>query len=199
MPNVPKVPGVPSLASYSASAVVLMVQDLIRRTFGLGETEWGIFLDGEPAIEFRSFVSVDYRQDWSIADYPMEGGAFQSYDKVQLPFDVRVRVASGGKLFEREQLLAEIDEMANSLDLFDVVTPEKVYVAVNCSHYDMRRNANNGVGMITLDVWFTQIRETATQQFSNTQQPSDAGRQNGGNVQPRSVPPSLFSPNLSFL
>lgn len=182
-PNVPNVPGVPPLSSYSGSSIVLLFNDAISAIsnilFGTG---WGIFLDGEQAFDYQSILDFDYKQDWPISDYPVEEGAFQSYDKVQLPFDVRVRVSSGGTISERQALLTSVQAAANTLDLYDVVTPEQTYASCNITHVDYKRTSVNGVGVIVMDIWFIQIRVTSTAVFSNTQQPGIAGQQNTGSV-----------------
>lgn len=192
MPNVPKVPGVPALSSYAVNAVTLLVEDAIAILLSFDEPDWGIFLDGEQALpEANSVVSFNYKQDWSISDYPVEEGAFQSYDKVQLPFESRVRVTSGGSLQARAALLNAVDVIANSLDLYDIVTPEKIYSPVNVTHYDLNRSATNGVGMLSIDIWFIEVRVSSTTEFSNTAQPSAAGQQNSGVVQAQSAPPQI--------
>lgn len=191
MPNVPRAPGVPSLIGYAADALILLAADALSALLGFGSPRWGIYLDGALALEVNSFVSFDYKQDWAISDYPVEDGGFQSYDKVQLPFDVRVRVTSGGSAAERQALIDEVTDIANSLELYDVVTPERVYSSVNVSHFDIHRTATGGVGMIVCDIWFLEIRVTSTAAFTNTQQPGDAGQQNIGNVQPQAPESSV--------
>lgn len=191
MPNVPRVPGVPNLSSYIPNAIALAVTDLVAAAFGLLAPQWGIFLDGFPALEPDSYKSFDFRQDWQISDYPLEGGSFQTYNKVELPFDIRLRIASGGTGSARQLFLNDIEALSQSLELYDIVTPEKVYLSVNCSHVDLRRTSTNGVGMITADLWFTEIREKASVQFSNTQSPTDAGKQNVGTIQIKPVGESV--------
>lgn len=186
MANVPNVPGVPSLPNYSASSFVLLAADTIVRA--ILRQPWGIYLNGIPAFEFNSVVNFDFKQDWPISDYPVEQGGFQSYDKVELPYDVRFRVASGGTNVERQLFLDAIEQASKSLDLFDAVTPEKVYLSCNINHYDYRRSNNNGVGMIVADIWMTEIRVTATSTFTNTQSPTNAGNQNIGVQQPQPFP-----------
>lgn len=186
MPNIPRLPGVPALSSYTALPFILLIADAIGVPTGFfGRPVWGIYLSGVTAIEVNSVLGFDYKRDWSISDYPVEEGAFQSYDKVELPFDVRVRVASGGSAAERQQLLSELDVLGASLELYDVVTPEKVYLAVNVAHIDYHRTATNGVGMIVADIWFTEIRVTTPAQFTNTKSPVNSGQQNIGSQQPR--------------
>lgn len=66
---------------------------------------------------FASTVEFDFDQEWTIADYPQEQGAFQSYDKVQLPFDCRVRLACGGPTSQRQAFLNSIFAIAGGSPL----------------------------------------------------------------------------------
>lgn len=183
MPNVPRVPGVPPLASYLAQTITLMRFDVAQAVLALlGFPQWGVFIDGVQALPYRSIGSFEYKRDWPIADYPVEQGGFQSYDKVEMPFDVRVRLTSGPSQAERQALLDAIEPMAGSLDLFDVVTPERTYVDCNVTHYDYVRRADRGAGVIMLDVWFTEIRQTAASTFNDTREPTSRGQQSLGNV-----------------
>jgi hypothetical protein len=187
MTNVPKVPGVPSLGSYEASSIVLLIADAINLVIGAPQSLWGIFLDGEPVIESDSMISFDLRQDLPISDYQVEEGAFQSYDKVQLPTEIRVRVSAGGDIANRQRFLQSIDAVMNTTDLYDVVTPEQVYPSYNFTHRDLRRESEKGNGLIVVDLWMTQVRESVQTTFSNTATPGGAGQQNSGNVQPQTV------------
>lgn len=196
MANVPNVPGVPRLSSFSALDVILLTIDLISAIEGFGTQEWGIFNAGVPAFEFNSVINFEYRRDWSIADYQVEEGGFQSYDKVQHPYDVRMTLVSRGTESSRQALLESIEQVADSLDLLDVVTPEKTYVECNISHFDLRRNAKSGVGIISVDVWLVEIRQTSTSTFTNTKSPNVAGQQALGNQQPQN-PTSDVSQNFS--
>lgn len=185
MPNIPNVPGVPPLSSYSANNIALLVADVATALNSLFGSQWGIYLNGLQAFDYQSIVDFDYKQDWPTADYPIEEGGFQSYDKVELPFDVKVRVVSGGSESDRQSLLDSVHAAAGTLDLFDVVTPEKTYTGCNISHIDYKRSAGSGVGMIMIDIWFIEIRESATANFANTQSPVNAGQVNTGNVSPQ--------------
>ena len=172
--------------------------------------QWGIYLNGSPVIQpanvvtqalqavlplasplaaifgislpiAASFVDMDYKQDWPTSDYPVEQGSFQSYDKVQLPFNIPVRLAFSGPAVQRQQFLSVINTMANSLNLYDVYTPEGAYTSCSVDHVEFHRDATR-VSMIVVDVWFEQIRETSTAIFPNTQSPASAGTQAQGSV-----------------
>lgn len=183
MPNVPRVPGVPMLRSYSAASIILIAGDLLRALTGLATTRWGIFRNGVPVLVADNVVSFEFKQEFSLSDYPVEQGGFQSYNKVQIPSEIRVRVSAGGSDANRQAFLASIADVINTTDLYDVVTPETVYIGYNFSHRDFRREAREGLGLITVDLWLTEIRQTATATFTSTQQPGVAGRQANGNVQ----------------
>ncbi len=180
--GIPNVPGVPALASYGAQSAVLLFADAVSLFNSLTGSGWGIFLDGQQAFPYNSVVDWDYKQDWPVSDYPVENGAFQSYDKVQLPFDVRVRVASGGSPAAIQALIDGVEAACNSLNLYDVVSPEKTYPSCNPTHSDYKRTNTNGVGMILMDIWFIQIRVTSTATFTDTAAPGAAGQQNTGSV-----------------
>lgn len=133
-----------------------------------------------------STVEFDFAQDWPISNYPQEQGAFQSYNKVTLPYDVRLRLASGTSDANRQAFLSTIQAIGNSFALFDIVTPELTFTSVNCTHLDWKRTAREGAKLIQADLWFKQIPVTATAAFTNTAQPQDAGPQALGNAQPQS-------------
>lgn len=185
-PDVPPFPGVPPLLRAPGSSpvvdLVLLIADAVAAVLGSAEPQWGIFLDGEPLLPSDCTVSFEYKQDWTIADYPIEGGGFESYDKVQLPFDVRVTVAVGGSVSKRQALIDALDAAANTLDLYDVLTPEKVFQSCNIMHWDERRRARD-VGLLVVDVWLQEIRVNSGTAFSNTQQPTSADPVAAGNVQ----------------
>jgi hypothetical protein len=175
--------------------------------------QWGIYLNGAPVIQpasfvssiassvapliaplanalglsfpiFASFIDFEFKQDWPIADYQVEQGGFQSYDKVQLPFDIPIRIASGGTASERQQFIDACDAIANSLSLFDIVTPEGAYSSCSVTHMEFRRTAENGVSLIVVELFFKEIRVTSTATYQNTQTPVVAGPQALGNVTP---------------
>lgn len=217
VPNVPGVPALPSyaieetvlLAADTAvtiaralqpqwgiytSAGVPVIASSLASMLGFGSLVQSInlissLLTGQSVANLFSIVDFDFKQDWTISDYPTEDGGFQSYDKVQLPFDVRMRVAAGGSFSNRQALINTVQANANTLTLFNVVTPEITYPSCNIGHVDYHREATRGAGLIVMDIWMTQIRVTATASFSNTQVPGVAGQQGLGNVNPAPYTP----------
>jgi hypothetical protein len=144
---------------------------------------------GSPNISpcIASTVEFEYAQEWPISTYPQEQGAFQAYDKVTMPFDVKLRLAGGGSVSDRQAFLQTCMAISNSFSLFDVVTPEMVFSSVNCTHINWRRTAEHGVSLISVDLWFKEIPVTASANFGNTQQPGAAGQQSNGAQQPQTT------------
>ena len=201
MPNVPNVPGVPSLSSYlSVPSPGLLIGAISSLIPGLQPLLWGIYSEfGIPIIASAlspigslvlggnlinfSVIDFEYKRDWSVSNYQVEAGGFQSYDKVQLPFDVRMRVAAGGSVSNRASLLTLVESIAGTTALYNVVTPEEVYLNCNVNHFDYKRTSVNGLGVLIIDIWLIEVRVTSTSSFSNTLSPTDAGQQSSGNVQ----------------
>lgn len=145
-----------------------------------------------------STIAFQYGQDFPVSNYPQEQGAFQAYDKVTLPFDIKLKLACGGSTSNRQGFLSSCLAIANSFALFDIVTPEMVFTSVNCTHIDWPRSAKQGNTLISVDLWFQQIPVTASANFTNTQQPGSAGQQASGNVQPQTPNSQVQSSFESF-
>lgn len=185
-PIVPDVAGVPALIRDPLSAIAsieLMTADLIAGIFP-GVPQWGVYRDGAPMIVFDAFMGVEYEQDWAIANYPVERGAFESYDKVDTPFAVRARFASGGSVENRTALIASIDAIAGDLNLYDVVTPEAVYGSVNVERYNYRRSNDRGLGVLLVEMRLVEVRVEGISDFKNTKAPSGASPAQDGMVAP---------------
>lgn len=185
-PNVPNVPGVPPLdRGINTFQQNISLQPDTSSTFGQPDAavQWGIFKDGQPVVTAESVIRVEYRQDWDLLDYPLEKGAFESYNKVNSPFDARVRFASGESEQARQALLQSIETIAGTLELYDVITPEKIYQSTNVTHFDYSRTSDRGVCLLQVDVWVIEVRVVAVAKFSSVKSDAAADPVNDGTVQ----------------
>ncbi len=197
MPDIPNVPGVPPLSSYAPPGGLgdigtLLVSDALSAalSFLLGPI-YGIFLDHLPipVIIADNYVRFEHKQHFEVATYPVESstfplgaGGFFSYDKVRLPAEIKVRVSAGGTIFTRQALLNTIDLAMTTTGLYDVVTPEQVYLNYNFVSRELIREADRGAGLIAVDITLMEILQTATSLFQTTQIPGVAGVVNSGQV-----------------
>ena len=187
MADVPNVAGVPALTSYSTAPIPVLAFDDVGDY--PNTSLWGIYDSGsgEPVITADTIAEFDYKQEWVLSDYPIEQGAFETYDKVQTPFEVKIQFVAGGSEANREAMLSSIAAVAGDLNLYDAVTPEATYQSCNISHYSYARRAEKGVGLLVVEVWLLQVRtsaDAAPATLSDTQSPSAQSPVSGGFVQP---------------
>jgi hypothetical protein len=173
---VPDVAGVPAL--LGGFLPLPLPPQLFADVIGLvGQglaPQWGIFLGGSPVVVSDNVISMDCRQDWVIADFPLEGGKFETYDKVQRPFDVRFRFSAGGSAANRSAMIQSIKQAAASFDLYMFVAPDDTWENVNISHIDWHRTAQQGLGLVVADVWGWQVQLNTSSQLSNVEQAASA-------------------------
>jgi len=186
-------PGVPPLPpGFVIAAPILALGDVSGIPNPVAPGQWGIFdTSGQPILDADAVDNLEYARDYRISDYPQEQGAFESYNKVQLPYEAKVGFLVAQT---RVEFLNSIEDIMSSLDLVSVVSPEITYPNANLVRYGYRRVARNGVSMILVEVWCEEVRETASASLSNTQSPNGQDTQNGGTVQPTgntsTAPPS---------
>ena len=150
---------------------------------------WGLYRNGLPVVVAEQVAAFGYKQDWPISTYPVEDGGFASYDKVAMPYDVRIQFVSGGDSLTRQALLASLNAIKRDLNLYDAVTPDAVYLSCNVQHVDYDQVSDRGVGLIRVNVYLIEIRVTAGAQYnqasplSNARSPSSVDPVNGGTAQ----------------
>jgi hypothetical protein len=158
---------------------------------------WGIFDQyGTDLLNPDSVLDFSFANERRISDYPQEQGAFASYNKVAVPYDARMTMTVGGSELKRAGFLATIAGLLDSLDLVDVVTPDRTYLSANVVHYDYERTASNGVSLLKVSIFLREIRSapnpaTIAQSLitpspiTNAQSQSAMDPVSGGVVQPQ--------------
>lgn len=175
---------------FSDSGGDVLTSDAPGLSQSASAPQWGIFKDGKSVVRADNVLGVELKKEWLLSDFPLEAGAFETYDKVTTPYDIRVRFSRGGSVQDRQDFLDSIDDISGNLEKYDVYTPEETYIGVNVTHYDYQRTAGDGLGLIKVEVWLEQVRETATQTFSNTKVASSQDSVNGGTKQTSAPTPT---------
>jgi len=184
-PTVPPLPGVPPL-NLDPTAVFTPFSNLTADAANLSsfnsQGKWGLYAQsGQPALIADSVQGVEYARDYAISDYPQTEGAFESYNKVQRPFQAKLTYLVGT---DRAGFLAQVEAVAKALDLYTVITPEISYANANVTHVGYRRIATNGVTLIQVEVWVEEVRVVNTGALSSSQSPNGSPTNNDGTVQP---------------
>jgi hypothetical protein len=197
VPPVPRDPNPSTSSGYNnstAAAPVPLTADAISTAHSAAGPKWGIFsLAGAAIVVGDSARSVDFRREWRVSDYPVEQGAFASYDKLAQPYDFRIVFMQGGTEAQRSAFLTAVDAAAASLALINAVTPEATYLSMNIIHYDYRREARAGATLLAVEVWLEQIRVVAAAAFASTAAIDGASPRNGGTQQPTGVQPIVVT------
>lgn len=201
-PNVPDVPGVPSIArsadfsgDYGDLISAVMGGNPLSIIESVTTPRWGIYLPDtmEKMIDPDSVLAFEYRGEARISDYPVEEGGFKSYNKVQQPYDIRMKMTcegagtltsaittSGG--MTRESFIGTLGDLKASLLPVNIVTPDFVYQSANLVHFDYKRTNTDGVTMITAELYFREIQQSAKAGYKTVGSDSAADSKNQGTV-----------------
>lgn len=192
-PNVPLLAGVPQLARsilYPPSPAPTIQsqgnQGALWQSTQSGPV-WGVFdQSNNLVIDADSVHDFGWRQEYRVSNFPVQQGQFASYNKVTLPFECSIILTKGGSLTSRQNFLAQIDAVAASLDLFNIITPEKTYLNCNVTRPELTRRGAANAFYFDVELFFVQIKEV-TPQYSNsgTSAPSTAN-----SSVPSAVPPT---------
>lgn len=123
-------------------------------------SQWAIYQSGTSdfALEPDSIFDLNPRREARVSDYPMEQGAFASYNKVQTPRIWRLRLVCRGVDMDRSDFLDELDALMEGLDLVDIATPDNLGTNLSLTNYDYKRQATSGVSMLIVDTTWEEIR-----------------------------------------
>lgn len=156
-------------------------------------SQWGLFTqDGELAAPADNVVAFESALEARISDYPVapnttgapnETVGFGSYNKVIVPYDIRLMMSRGGSVEDRIAFYGAITAAWQSTELFNVVTPECVYLDVNVIGVRRMAAGDRGAGLMTLEIALRKVRQTATLSFTQTKEPSGSGQVKDGSVQ----------------
>lgn len=203
-PDVPKNAGVPQIARAANAAIptIVLAVQAIRKILSFAKKTpptWGVFNEfNQQVVKPDSVLTFDNRNEYRVSDFPVQKGAFASYNKVLLPFEVSVRFSKGGTQQDRKQFLDDIARVAGTLNLYTILTPERSYTKCNVTRYEVsRRGAEGAFFLAEVDLYFRQVIEVASQysttnaDTSSAQDPSAVPSVTQGNVQTSDVPPSV--------
>ncbi len=180
IPNVPKLP-----RNVGGALIKFGGAALINAVFG---NYWGIFWqNGIPMLLSDNVTSVKHQNTSKVSHAPIERGSFASYNKVGVPFTVTVQMSKGsGGVFERGAFLGLLDALANSTDLFLVITPEAVYPNMAITGYDYAREASDGARLLKVNIHLAEVRQVEVK-YTKTKPDGAQAQSDGGKVQPKPV------------
>jgi hypothetical protein len=162
------------------------------------QPQWGVYSTGtsNPVIFPDSFYKVEFDDDSSASDYPVENGGFATYNKVMRPQGVHLVMLCGGQgVMSRPAFIATLKQMKASTEIYDIATPNDLITSVTLTRWNYRIAADDGVSLLTVEAIFEEVRQApaATYSTSNasagtpivtSNSPDAASPVNTGSVQP---------------
>lgn len=150
--------------------------------------QWGIFDQfGNAIIVADSVVAFEFTNSFRISDYPQEKGAFETYNKVKIPYEARIVFAISGGVAKKQTFIANLELALHSLDTYVVWTPEYQYANANIVDYHERRDAGHGAQLILIEVALEEVRILGSSVLTNTQSVNGNSSVNNGFVQPQQI------------
>lgn len=133
-------------------------------------------------LEEPSFNALDYSKEYRVSNFPIEGGGFASYNKVEMPGSIVVTMCMGGSDKEQKRFLDSIKNAAGSLDTYSIITPKKSYVSYNINRYAFSNRVENGADILIVAIDITEVRSvTAERKIGEKQTPSVKAKEAPGN------------------
>ena len=138
--------------------------------------------DGAAALEFDTFLGVDSRSESRVPTEPVEEGGFAAFNKVKTPQTLTVRLAKSGA--DLSAFILALEALEDSLELYSVVTPDRVYESMTIVSVNYARRAETGVDRLVVDLGISKIRQIApAYQQGQAKQGGDASTQSRGKQQ----------------
>jgi hypothetical protein len=135
-------------------------------------------------LDYDSFVSFKITEASTISTFPVEQGAFVSYNKAGHPYKATVRLALTGTPARRQAFITALRTLRKSTSLFTIVTPDASYENANLVSYDCIREANhNAWGRVVVDLHCEEVR-VVNLQYTSTVNPGAAPSASTGKVVP---------------
>lgn len=178
--GMPKVPDFIPRSALTNIGLSLGGAALINAVFG---KTWGIVNQfGIPIVLADTVVSMNYDAGASISKYPVEKGAFASYNKVNNPSMASVQMAKGGEsVLGRSLFLTQLEALLKSTVSFNIITPEYVYMNYQIIGLNTARSAQDGATMIRVNIDLEEVLEANVEyDIEEVKAPSDSKTVDGG-------------------
>ncbi|MGI0465436.1 MULTISPECIES: phage baseplate protein [Serratia] len=122
-----------------------------------------------------SFVVIEVGGEASITTAPIERGGYTSFNKVQRPAELHITFTvegwtgfSGGlpnltnlTLTSRSDVLATMETMRTTAEVYDIETPDKTYSSYDLTKYDYRIRSDGGPTLLTVTAVFQDVQDVA--------------------------------------
>lgn len=142
----------------SVNTATINTPVFLQNTATLGTAQvTNVSIKGTYALRPDSFIKFEYKEIHKIPNYPVEQGSFQSYNKVTLPYEIKL-IVTKSNIFEIGPFINQILVLLNSTKLLSIVTPDKTFNSANLVNFDYRKEAKNGAVLLIAELTFQEVR-----------------------------------------
>jgi len=207
-PNVPELPGVPSINRLNDKILFLepanvFTSQLNRVPFLRGILQyafadvWGVFdSTGEQIIVADTFFELNQSSASKVSTFLIEEGTFANYNKVDQSDETTIVMIKTGSPSELGDYISEVEKLKLSLDIVSIVMPERTLKSRNLESYSYDRRNSDGTNSIVFRLNFIEVREVSLT-FSTRTIPAASTMQDRGQQQPKEVEVSTLAKFLS--
>lgn len=143
--------------------------------------EWGIFdADLKPVFDYDTILSMRVEARDTVSNFPVEKGAFATYNKVRQPIRITVTLSVGAIQSQRTgisisemrrrgkdrrgKLLSDLTIARISTDVYNITMPEGTYPRMTLQDYSFaREQTKGGPSRIVAELIFIEVREVVSQ------------------------------------
>ncbi len=121
---------------------------------------WGVFdQSGKSVVDIDTIAAMRYTNKSRVSDFPVEQGAFTTYNKVATPFKMQVKMAVGGSRQRISDFITKLEVLKNdTLNLYHFVTPEMTYLNCTVEEFSYSRDHSKGQDMVIALVDLLEVR-----------------------------------------
>ena len=144
-----------------------------------------------------SVLGLSVRKGSELSNYRLETGSFATYNKVEKPRIIPIRLVKTGTESDRQQFLMWLEFASKTTELFDVAVPEATYTNLTLVEYSTTRESRSGVTLIVADCVFQEVMqitfEYSNSKTQNAKRPEDRVPNPLVNIMPNQPSPGVFA------
>lgn len=116
------------------------------------------------AVSFSSMQEFSAEKSSSLPEEPIEKGSFATYNRVIAPRIITALLSVEGRAADLQNAIDRLTDLAENDEKITLTTPEQSYPNMMLESFDYRRDAQNGRGVLYVDLRFKEIREVQSAQ-----------------------------------
>ena len=116
------------------------------------------------AVDFNSMQEFSAEKSSRLPDEPIEKGSFATYNRIIEPRAITCRLSIEGGASKLQSAIDRLTDLCENNETITLTTPEQSYKNLMLESFDYRRDAQNGRGVLFVDLRFKEIREVKSAQ-----------------------------------